>query len=602
MAKQTQTNSVTNGIDATQAPVMPPLDSVPLDVYMDEASSIPDENTEDFSETVFLDSVIDTPPAYSLVNEIRNPSQPAKVTKQVNADERLFIGALLTEMEVSELAISDLVLRLRHEWFKQPQCQAIFVVIRHLLQSNKLVNGSSISLFTQVKKAYERIAKGELEDFIIHDVDSMQKEWLKQAKELDVLRKRSLIQSLIDVIQDRYKQSMLVTFSKSLPQLLRQDMPDGKKLVEIKHTIELLSERFEYTNNHKSLASVAQALLERSVQLSESDDPDRIVGLSSGYKVIDEQLNGFEDGKYYILAARPSMGKTTFLLNLLLNMARKGIKVAFFSYEMNKEQVVAKLLAIISGINGKRLKTGDLSADEWIKYEKSITELSSLPIEVYDVMELGTNDVMVMLDRCRTLKKEGKLDIVMLDYVQLLKNSKEKSSETTAVLSSVSNAIQFESRSLNTPFFVIAQLSRKVDDRKDKRPQMSDLKGSGSLEQDADSIMFLDRPDYYEQDEVVINSTVIVSVIFAKNREGQIGYSVSLQANLSVGLFSNLPPIEMLKNNNKADNSEDANSSDKKDVAKSDVKKSEVKSKPLPKAPPSQAIEDEENTGDEPPF
>lgn len=602
MAKQTQTNSVTNGIEATQAPVMPPLDSVPLDVYMDEASSIPDENTEDFSEHVFLDSVIDTPPAYSLVNEIRNPSQPAKVTKQVNADERLFIGALLTEMEVSELAISDLVLRLRHEWFKQPQCQAIFVVIRHLLQSNKLVNGSSISLFTQVKKAYERIAKGELEDYIIHDVDSMQKEWLKQAKELDVLRKRSLIQSLIDVIQDRYKQSMLVTFSKSLPQLLRQDMPDGKKLVEIKHTIELLSERFEYTNNHKSLASVAQALLERSVQLSESDDPDRIVGLSSGYKVIDEQLNGFEDGKYYILAARPSMGKTTFLLNLLLNMARKGIKVAFFSYEMNKEQVVAKLLAIISGINGKRLKTGDLSADEWIKYEKSITELSSLPIEVYDVMELGSNDVMVMLDRCRTLKKEGKLDIVMLDYVQLLKNSKEKSSETTAVLSSVSNAIQFESRSLNTPFFVIAQLSRKVDDRKDKRPQMSDLKGSGSLEQDADSIMFLDRPDYYEQDEVVINSTVIVSVIFAKNREGQIGYSVSLQANLSVGLFSNLSPIEMLKNNNKADNSENSNSSEKKDVVKSDVKKSEVKSKPLPKAPLSQEIEYEENTDDEPPF
>lgn len=602
MAKQTQTNSVTNGIEATQAPVIPPLDSVPLDVYMDEASSIPDENTEDFSETVFLDSVIDTPPAYSLVNEIRNPSQPAKVTKQVNADERLFIGALLTEMEVSELAISDLVLRLRHEWFKQPQCQAIFIVIRHLLQSNKLVNGSSISLFTQVKKAYERITKGELEDFIIHDVDSMQKEWLKQAKELDVLRKRSLIQSLIDVIQDRYKQSMLVTFSKGLPQLLRQDMPDGKKLVEIKHTIELLSERFEYTNNHKSLASVAQALLERSVQLSESDDPDRIVGLSSGYKVIDEQLNGFEDGKYYILAARPSMGKTTFLLNLLLNMARKGIKVAFFSYEMNKEQVVAKLLAIISGINGKRLKTGDLSADEWIKYEKSITELSSLPIEVYDVMELGTNDVMVMLDRCRTLKKEGKLDIVMLDYVQLLKNSKEKSSETTAVLSSVSNAIQFESRSLNTPFFVIAQLSRKVDDRKDKRPQMSDLKGSGSLEQDADSIMFLDRPDYYEQDEVVINSTVIVSVIFAKNREGQIGYSVSLQANLSVGLFSNLPPIEMLKNNNKADNQEDANTSETKTVVKSEVKKSEVKSKPLPKAPPSQAIEDEENTDDEPPF
>lgn len=601
MAKQTQTTLVTNGIDATQAPVMPPLDSVPLDVYMDEASSIPDENTEDFSEHVFLDSVIDTPPAYSLVNEIRNPSQPAKVTKQVNADERLFIGALLTEMEVSELAISDLVLRLRHEWFKQPQCQAIFVVIRHLLQSNKLVNGSSISLFTQVKKAYERIAKGELEDYIIHDVDSMQKEWLKQAKELDVLRKRSLIQSLIDVIQDRYKQSMLVTFSKSLPQLLRQDMPDGKKLVEIKHTIELLSERFEYTNNHKSLASVAQALLERSVQLSESDDPDRIVGLSSGYKVIDEQLNGFEDGKYYILAARPSMGKTTFLLNLLLNMARKGIKVAFFSYEMNKEQVVAKLLAIISGINGKRLKTGDLSADEWIKYEKSITELSSLPIEVYDVMELGSNDVMVMLDRCRTLKKEGKLDIVMLDYVQLLKNSKEKSSETTAVLSSVSNAIQFESRSLNTPFFVIAQLSRKVDDRKDKRPQMSDLKGSGSLEQDADSIMFLDRPDYYEQDEVVINSTVIVSVIFAKNREGQIGYSVSLQANLSVGLFSNLPPIEMLKNN-KADNHEDTNSSETKATVKNEVKKSEVKSKPLPKAPPSQAIEDEENTGDEPPF
>lgn len=601
MAKQTQTNSVTNGIDANQAPVMPPLDSVPLDVYMDEASSIPDENTEDFSETVFLDSVIDTPPAYSLVNEIRNPSQPAKVTKQVNADERLFIGALLTEMEVSELAISDLVLRLRHEWFKQPQCQAIFVVIRHLLQSNKLVNGSSISLFTQVKKAYERIAKGELEDYIIHDVDSMQKEWLKQAKELDVLRKRSLIQSLIDVIQDRYKQSMLVTFSKGLPQLLRQDMPDGKKLVEIKHTIELLSERFEYTNNHKSLASVAQALLERSVQLSESDDPDRIVGLSSGYKVIDEQLNGFEDGKYYILAARPSMGKTTFLLNLLLNMARKGIKVAFFSYEMNKEQVVAKLLAIISGINGKRLKTGDLSADEWIKYEKSITELSSLPIEVYDVMELGTNDVMVMLDRCRTLKKEGKLDIVMLDYVQLLKNSKEKSSETTAVLSSVSNAIQFESRSLNTPFFVIAQLSRKVDDRKDKRPQMSDLKGSGSLEQDADSIMFLDRPDYYEQDEVVINSTVIVSVIFAKNREGQIGYSVSLQANLSVGLFSNLPPIEMLKNN-KADNPEDTNSSETKATVKNEVKKSEVKSKPLPKAPPSQTTEDDENADDDPPF
>lgn len=507
---------------------MSELDQVPIDVYQEEADHIPDNNNW-------------------LISEMKQ--EPIKQSKQAFNDEKMLIGALICESESETVSIGELVIRMQADWFMQRQYAAAFQAIGHLVLSSKKVTTSALTLYSQLKKAYSNTAEETTDDVIANEMQATCDEWVKRTKKMNDKEKAECLYNIIDVVQDRFKQNSLMAFAKNMPKLLKTDVTDKEKFRQIKYAINVMDQSFNFNQERfQPLPKVANEILTEAVRRAQSDDKTRILGLESGFTELDEQLSGFIDGKYYIIAARPSMGKTTLALNIMFNMAVKGKKVVFFSYEMNKKQIVAKLLGLITGINPRRLLVGDLNANEWVKFNEATQKIGEYHIDIYDVQELGSKDVTLMVERCRDLHKKDKVDAVFIDYIQLMEayDGKQRISNPVQMLSQVSNDIQFETRRLNKPFIVVGQLNREIEGRQDKQPKNSDLKGSGSLEQDADVIMFLHRPSYYDTDEK-INDNGLTKVIITKNRENEKDVEISLQSDLAIGKFSNLPAINMLK-------------------------------------------------------
>lgn len=509
----------------------PPTWDIPLNAYMDDLNAMP--NPDDWVNTAFR-------------------QDHSKLSKQAIQDERALIGAFIAE-ESSSVGVREFILRLHSDWFRNSYTLAAFTALMYQAKQGKSLSVSALTLYSQLQKTY-KAKEGSVEDAIAYDLAEMQKEWQKRSQKLTDEEKANLIGNIIEFVHDRYKQATLLNFSKKLPQLLKSDQPDKEKFTQIKLAVSVMSNTFDYSKGQiQSLSNVAKAILERASELADRDDKHRILGFSTGYPVIDEEINGVCGGKYYIVAARPSMGKTTLILNIIYNMAKAGIPVVFFSYEMSKKQVVEKLLGMMTKIRPKRLTLGDLTADEWTRFTKATDDIAKLPIDIYDMEELGSNDVSLMIERCRELQKEKNLGVAFVDYVQLLKDVSVSSADKSAVLEGVSNKIQQATRKYGLPIIGVAQLNRNIEQRKDKTPTMSDLKGTGAFEQDSDCIMFLHRDEYYqdgEKDDIaevkVSPESSLVSVIFAKNREGEQHKTVSLTMNGPLGIFSSLDAINML--------------------------------------------------------
>lgn len=502
---------------------------MPLDVYVNEFGS----------------NEVDT---YDVSNGKKSvKSDSAKISKQAISDERALIGAFLAEENNRKIPIREIVLKVHQNWLRMPVTNATLLALKFQAQQAKSFSISALSLYSQIKRVYKGDEQ-DIEDVISSDLELMQKEWGKRTAKINEDDKQEFIASLIEAIQDRYKQITLNDFSKKLPQLLKSDSTEKDKFRRIKQAISVMEDTFDYSKDRiLSLSTVAKAILDSATERAAQADPSRIIGYSTGYPVVDEELSGICNGKFYLVVARPSMGKTTFALNVMYNLAKNNIKSVFFSYEMSKEQVVRKLLGLMTRINPRRLELGDLSADEWIRFTKAVEEIDSLPIEIYDLKELGSNDVSLMVERCRELRKQGKLDVVFIDYVQLMTDLNFSKSDPIQVASSVSVNIQQCSRSMNIPFVAVAQLNREIEKRKDKRPQLSDIKGSGSLEQDADVIIFLHRDEYYSDGDETPKHSNLTSIIFAKNRDGEKDKTVSLQMNGAIGLFENVAGLNMLE-------------------------------------------------------
>ena len=249
--------------------------------------------------------------------------------------------------------------------------------------------------------------------------------------------------------------------------------------------------------------------------LSQSDSA--IPGLSTGMRDLDSKLNGLNKSDLVLLAARPAMGKTAFALNVCLNVAKKYNKtVAFFSLEMNREQLAMRLLSIESFVDGQKMATGKLSDDEWQKMSMAASALSQTDIRVDDNPSLTVAD---MNAKCRRLDNLG---LVIVDYLQLMNGSGygKGGDSRVNVVSDISRAMKIMAKELNVPVLCLSQLSRANEKREDKRPMLSDLRESGAIEQDADVVMFLYREDYYNENTENKN---VAECIVAKNRHGETG-------------------------------------------------------------------------------
>jgi replicative DNA helicase len=263
-----------------------------------------------------------------------------------------------------------------------------------------------------------------------------------------------------------------------------------------------------------------KGLLDQTFEILQQQDGELITGLPSGYHQLDELTSGFQNGEMIILAGRPSMGKTSILLNMAAHMAVvEQAPVALFSLEMSKEQIAQRLLASHARFDLKRMRRGMISAEDWTKLQLSAGDLDQAPVFIDDS---ATLTILQLRAKARRLKAAYNVQCVLGDYLQLMSYAGRASSRHEQI-SEISRGIKALARELNIPVIAAAQLNRGPADRETHRPRMSDLRESGSIEQDADVVTLLHCEDYYHQGEANYSPTGITELIIAKQRNGPTG-------------------------------------------------------------------------------
>ncbi len=243
-----------------------------------------------------------------------------------------------------------------------------------------------------------------------------------------------------------------------------------------------------------------------------------VTGLATGFIDLDYKTSGFQPSDLLLIAARPSMGKTAFALNIAEYMAfRNNLTVAVFSLEMSKEQLVNRLFAMESRVDSQVLRTGNLSDSDWASLIEAAGTIGRSNLIIDDTPGISVTELR---SKCRKYKLEHKLDIIIIDYLQLMQGSSRRAESRQQEISDISRSLKEIARELQVPVVALSQLSRAVEQRPDHRPMLSDLRESGAIEQDADVVMFLYRDDYYNHDS---QKKDVAEVIIAKQRNGPIG-------------------------------------------------------------------------------
>ncbi|MBM7601384.1 replicative DNA helicase [Virgibacillus halotolerans] len=243
-----------------------------------------------------------------------------------------------------------------------------------------------------------------------------------------------------------------------------------------------------------------------------------VTGIPSGFRDLDRLTSGFQRNDLIIIAARPSVGKTAFALNVAQSVAvNTDEKVAIFSLEMGADQLVSRMLCAEGNIDAQRLRNGQLQADDWGKLTMAMGSLSNAGIFIDDSPGIRVSEIR---SKCRRLKQEHGLGMILIDYLQLIQGSVNSKENRQQEVSEISRSLKGLARELNVPLIALSQLSRGVESRQDKRPMMSDLRESGSIEQDADIVGFLYRDDYYDTESEKQN---IIEIIISKQRNGPVG-------------------------------------------------------------------------------
>lgn len=278
-----------------------------------------------------------------------------------------------------------------------------------------------------------------------------------------------------------------------------------------------------YTN--ESL-NTTQVLTDVFVELKSKFLNPQLVGLPSGFKELDKLTQGFQKSDLIILAGRPSMGKTALSLNLALNCIKRAeLPVLFCSLEMSKEQIIYRLLSSETGINQMKLRSGQLTNNDWIKLNKIIRIVAKLPFFIDDTSDLSIQDIRSKIKAI--LLEQSQLGLVIIDYLQLMQNVEGKSVNRAQELSQITRSLKRLAREFNIPIIALSQLSRNVDNRIDQRPILSDLRESGSIEQDADLVLMLYRTKAMMQsndiNQLKSTSLTLTELILAKHRNGPLG-------------------------------------------------------------------------------
>ena len=367
------------------------------------------------------------------------------------------------------------------EMYSQDMAVDLVTLLEHLKSKDKLEKAGGVTYISEVSS--QVITTANLDAYI------------KIVEDKSMLRK--LIKSSTAIIEESYTKQDKV-----------EDVLDGaqKKIFD-------LAEK-KGSNEYEPLSNV----LERGFLEIERlfNNKGSITGVGSGIRDLDAKTSGFQKGDMVLIAARPSMGKTTFALNIAEFAALVENKsVVIFSLEMSKEQLAYKLLCSEANVDMLKLRTGNLDEDDWDRIARATGPLSKAKIYIDDTAGLS---VMEMRSKCRKIKMEHGIDLIMIDYLQLMSGSSSENRQQE--VSEISRSIKALAKEMECPVIALSQLSRAPEQRADHRPMLSDLRESGSIEQDADVVMFLYRDEYYNKETEEKN---IGECIIAKQRNGPVG-------------------------------------------------------------------------------
>ena len=344
------------------------------------------------------------------------------------------------------------------------------------------------------------------------------------------------VEQYIKIIEDKYLRRNLIEAGTEITSLGFSSPDDiGDVLDETEKKI------FDVVKNRRGseFKTIQDVLFKAQADLEKlSSMKNEITGVPTGYYDIDKLTSGFHENELIIIAARPAMGKTAFALNMAVNMAINAKKsVALFNMEMGAEQLITRMLSSVGQIESSKLRTGKLEHNDWKRVNEAISRLADTKIFIDDTPGMTVSE---MRAKCRRLaNSEDGLDIVIIDYLQLISGSARYAGQRQQEVSEISRSLKTMAMELNIPVVALAQLSRSVEGREDKRPLLSDLRESGSIEQDADIVAFLYRDDYYNKESAIDEDTSKSEFIIAKHRNGPTA-TVNMIFKRNTGSFFNM--------------------------------------------------------------
>ena len=416
--------------------------------------------------------------------------------------EQAVLGAVLTDPECME----DVTNRVKQEYFYLPQHRVIF--------------GSMLSMYTG--------SKAKIDPVVIADVLAKEgqydvaggREYLLTLK--DSVPSTANVETYAKIVEEQYFLRTLIITSQEIIEQATGGGADANMLLDsAEQKIYDIRQGRDVTGPRKVSDVIINGVYDRLYKLT-GEEKDQFKAIPSGFGMLDKYITGLNKSDFILVGARPAMGKTSFALNLAQNvtmLAKK--KCIFFSLEMTKEQLAERLLAAHAGVPSNKLRTGELTDDEWIRLGNATGDYEDVELYLDDTSSITVPEIK---SRVRRLKN---VDIIIIDYLGLIQSATHKENRVQEV-SEITRNLKMLAKDLNIPVICCAQLSRGTEGRgKSHKPQLSDLRESGSIEQDADIVMFLYREEYYrnevdedKQDEVDANLT---ELIVAKNRHGATG-------------------------------------------------------------------------------
>ncbi len=351
---------------------------------------------------------------------------------------------------------------------------------------------------------------------------------------IDSVVSASNVDSYIKIVREKSLRRKLIDVCENIEKNARVEDNETNDLVESAEKELFAVTKARKSGEFRTSRDVLKTAISQLETLAKNNSD--VTGIATGFYDFDKLTSGLHPNELIIIAARPAMGKTAFALNLAVNAAISSNKsVAIFNLEMGAEQLMFRMLSAASSVEGNKLKTGKLSHEDWKKINEATSELGDAPIFIEDTPGITIGEIRA---KCRRLQSTGNLGLIVIDYLQLISGGPGYGNNRQQEVSDISRSLKTMAMELGVPVIALAQLSRNVEGRENKRPIMSDLRESGSIEQDADIVAFLYRDDYYTKQVDNPDGVSISELIIGKHRNGATG-TIELLFEKNISNFRN---------------------------------------------------------------